>query len=108
MAAVMEEEEDLERLEKLLLLGSKANHVALDGATPLFVACQKGRAQIVRALSFCGADAHAEVGAMAETPLSVGHSSGAPLLSRRRLCRACRLSRRSRLEEVAVTSRSLT
>ena len=70
------EEEDLASTEKLLLLGADPNLAAFDGSTPQYVACKKGNTELVRALSFCGADPHAEVNAMGETPLHVACHRG--------------------------------
>ena len=68
------EEDNLERVEKLLLLGANANHTTLDGSTPLHIACEKGSTEVVRALSFCGADAHAD--SCGETPFGVACGKG--------------------------------
>jgi len=70
------EDGDLALTEKLLLLGADPERAALDGSAPLFVACMRGSTEIVRALSFCGANAHAAVNQMGETPLHVACHHG--------------------------------
>lgn len=70
------EEGDLTRIEKLLLLGADPNCVAIDGTSPQYLACKMGNAGVVRALSFCGADPHAEINAMGETPFHVACHRG--------------------------------
>lgn len=72
--------DDVAEVTKLLLLGADANFAAADGVTPLFVACERGSAEVVRALSFCGAEPHVEMGALCEgvgeTPLSIAAHRG--------------------------------
>lgn len=70
------EAEAVARVEKLLLLGADPNSAAADGTTPLFAACKAGSAEAARALTFAGADPHAEVDRMGSTPLYIACHRG--------------------------------